>query len=342
MQQVSIVLPTYNRLARLQQVVTALEQQSYPHGDLQLIIVADGATDGTNDYLAALQPSFAYIPVAQENGGAAPGRNTALKYATGDLVLFIDDDVVPGPELVAEHVAAHQQAEQAGRAGVVVLGPMLTPPDFPMSPWVQWEQAMLYKQYDAMAAGEWAPTARQFYTGNASVARSHLPTPQAFDTAFRRAEDVELAYRLAAEGLDFVFHPKAVGHHYAERSFSSWLAIAYAYGRNDVIFTREKGQPWLLATVIREYEGRHRLVKGLTQRCLSRPLMTGVAIKMLRLVAIASARMGQPSVARQAYSGIYNLRYYQGVADQLGGRQEFLARVAPVPAVPAPVQHSRS
>ena len=56
-----------------------------------------------------------------------------------------------------------------------------------------------------------------------------------FDASFRRAEDVELAYRLAKQGLRFLFNPKAIGYHVAERSFNSWIAIPYAYGRNYVI-----------------------------------------------------------------------------------------------------------
>ena len=79
----------------------------------------------------------------------------------------------------------------------VVMGPMLTPNDFAMPAWVAWEQAMLMKQYDDMNAGNWQPTARQFYTGNTSLARQHLIQTGGFDTSFRRGEDVELAYRLA-------------------------------------------------------------------------------------------------------------------------------------------------
>ena len=118
-----------------------------------------------------------------------------------------------------------------------------------MTPWVRWEQEMLMKQYRAMLRGDWAATARQFYTGNASLRRSHILAAGGFDEGFRRAEDVELAYRLANKGLDFVFNMQAVGMHFAERSFRAWLDMAYAYGRNDVIFARDRNQKWLLSAV---------------------------------------------------------------------------------------------
>ena len=157
--------------------------------------------------------------------------------ARGRLVLFVDDDVVASAELVARHVESHRRHGP----GVVVIGPMLTPPDVVLSPWVQWEQDMLYRQYDAMLAGRYPPTPRQFYTGNASVARAAVIAAGGFDTRFRRAEDIELAYRLEEAGLRFVFDREAAGHHYAERSFASWLQNACDYGESDVIFVRDHG-----------------------------------------------------------------------------------------------------
>ena len=51
----------------------------------------------------------------------------------------------------------------------VVIGPMLNAPGFGYRPWVAWEQAKLYKQYEAMRLGVYSATFRQFYTGNASL-----------------------------------------------------------------------------------------------------------------------------------------------------------------------------
>ena len=67
---------------------------------------------------------------------------------------------------------------------------------------------------------------RQFYTGNASVPRELVVKAGGFDTAFRRAEDIELSYRLDQLGATFVFDETAMAHHLAERSFESWLAAA--------------------------------------------------------------------------------------------------------------------
>ncbi|MEI2611523.1 MAG: glycosyltransferase [Candidatus Promineifilaceae bacterium] len=263
-------------------------------------------------------------PLFQPNQGVAATRNHGLREATGELVLFIDDDVVPTPTLIAEHVAWHEQHGP----DVIVMGPMLTPADFAMKPWVQWEQAMLMKQYDDMAAGRWQPTARQFYTGNTSLRRAHLETVGGFDPAFRRAEDVELAYRLADRGLRFLFNPNAIGYHFAERSFPSWLATPYAYGRNDVIFTRDKGQRWLLPTIAYEFRtSRHPLIRALTRLCLDRPRISQVVMGVSRFAAAIGHRLNIRQLPRLGYSVIFNLRHYQGISDELRGREQFFALI---------------
>jgi GT2 family glycosyltransferase len=319
MPRVSVILPTYNRLDRLRRVLAALERQTVPVDSFEVVVVSDGSQDGTNDYLQSLNTTLRVTAVVQSNQGVAVARNRGLAEATGQIALFLDDDVVPTPRLMAEHLRVHDEQGD----GVVVLGPMLTPADAAMQPWVRWEQAMLLKQYSDMIAGRWAPTARQFYTGNTSLARRHVLEVGGFDPAFRRAEDVELAYRLAGRNLHFAFNPDAVGYHYAERSFASWLAIPYVYGRNDVLFCRTKGQTWLLPTIMHEFWGRDRLVRKLARLCLDRPAMSRVVIAALKAVALLGDRLGAEAQARHCFSGIFNLRHYQGIADELGGAASF-------------------
>ncbi|MGB0385844.1 MAG: glycosyltransferase family 2 protein [Ardenticatenaceae bacterium] len=328
MNQVSVIVPTYNRLDRLKRVLAAFEKQTYPLTDFEVVVVSDGSSDGTDDYLRTVETPLRLTAVFQPNQGVAAARNHGLERATGEFILFVDDDVVPSPHLIEEHLRYHN-SQEASRE-VVVMGPMLTPApeEFKMAPWVQWEQAMLVKQYDDMMAGRWEPTARQFYTGNTSLARHHLLATGGFDPRFRRAEDVELAYRLADRGLRFLFNADAIGYHYAERSFNSWIAIPYAYGRNDVMFTHDKGQSWLLPTIFYEFHGRNPLIKFLTRACLDRKLLSNLVIQGLKHAARLGDMLGVAKVPRMSYSGIFNLRHYQGIADELGGREEFFAQVA--------------
>jgi len=320
MPELSVIIPTYNRVARLQRVLTALTEQYDPATNFEVIVISDGSTDGTLAYLSEAAFPFSLRALHQENQGAAAARNLGIQAATGDLILFLDDDVLPAGNLITEHIRSHREAAD----DVVVLGPMLTPKNFTMRPWVRWEQAMLYKQYDEMAAARWQPTARQFYTGNASVARKQLLAVGGFDSTFRRAEDVELAYRLADQGLNFLFCATAIGYHYADRSFASWLKTPYQYGKNDVIFAQQRGQDWLLETVAREFYTRNQLIQLLVLAVLSRSFLGKRVIQALHHFAALATTLGRDRVTSLSYSGIFNLQYYQGMADTLGGRQLFL------------------
>lgn len=315
---VSVVVPTYNRVGRLRHVLEALERQQYPADCYEVVVVSDGSTDGTHAYLEALRPKSTLRWFSQSNRGPAAARNVGVDKATGDLVVFIDDDLVPDAGLLAEHVRVHQ--EMAGR-DVVALGPMLSPDGFVMAPWVRWEQDMLMKQYLAMLRGDWEPTARQFYTGNASLRRSHILAAGGFDESFRRAEDVELAYRLAARGLSFVFTMKAAGMHYADRSYRSWLDAAFAYGRNDVIMARDRNQKWLLSAVGREFHARHVLIRSLVRLCRGRPRLTSVATSALKAAADAATLANAGRIEQAAYSGLFNLQYYTGLFGEMGNRE---------------------
>jgi GT2 family glycosyltransferase len=323
MPHISVVIPTHNRIERLRRVLMALESQHYALDDFEVIVVSDGSSDGTDEYLRTLTTPLHLQAVVQPNQGVAVARNRGMQRATGDIVLFVDDDVVPAPQLIAEHVRIHTTHAN----DVIVLGPMLTPKDFPMSRWVRWEQAMLTKQYNAMREGKYAPSARQFYTGNTSLAREHLLASGGFDENFRRAEDVELAYRLVDRGLQFVFNPDAIGYHYAERSFRSWMEIPYVYGRNDVIFTRDKQQDWLLPEVFNEFHDRNLLVRLLVRLCLDRDALSRSTVAWLKGISYLADRLGFEKLVQTTHSGIFNLRYYQGVAHEMGGRQRFFAQL---------------
>jgi glycosyltransferase involved in cell wall biosynthesis len=94
---VSVVMPTYNRASKLRAVVQSVLQQTFD--DLELIIVDDGSTDGTQTILADLAREDnrirpAYLP---QNCGAPAARNAGLRVARGSWVALVDsdDDLLP-------------------------------------------------------------------------------------------------------------------------------------------------------------------------------------------------------------------------------------------------------
>lgn len=101
-QLVSVVLPTYNRLAYLRQAVQSVLDQTYRRWEL--IVVDDGSTDGTAEYLASLGTRVRVLTLAGR-GGAARARNAGVGAARGAYVAFLDSDDVWLPEKLAMQVA---------------------------------------------------------------------------------------------------------------------------------------------------------------------------------------------------------------------------------------------
>ena len=174
-----------------------------------------------------------------------------------------------------------------------------------------------------MAQGRWQPSPRQFYTANASLARDRFTISRGFDPEFKRAEDVELAYRLRDMGLRFVFRPDAVVTHYADRTIRSWWNVPYQYGTYDVRMARDRGRTFILCIVAREFPLRHFLARWLTLLLVGRGDLARTAAVAAVGAGIAAGWVKASQVARSAYSLAFNLLYYQGLCDELGSVSDF-------------------
>lgn len=333
---VSIIVPTYNRRASVERLLWALGEQTHPADRFEVLVIDDGSTDGTRDRLHQLLPRYTLRVLEQAHQGPAEARNLGVASATAPLIVFLDDDVVPARDLVAVHVASHASAGPSA----VVIGPMSPPVGWPRSAWVRWEEEKLQSQYDAMLAGEWSCTERQFYTANSSLSRALFAAAGGFDASFKRAEDVELGYRLRNMGARFVFNPAADVLHFASRTFTAWRRTPYQYGRYDVIMSREKGHE-ALPLALREFSGRHPLNRALSRAVTGRRLLVTAVVAMLGLTVRAATLIGATGVASRALSGIFNVLYWQGVCEELGGREALCDSIAAAQLLPVRVGSQR-
>jgi GT2 family glycosyltransferase len=309
----SVIIPTYQRRASLERVLDGLTAQAYPRPLIDVLVICDGSTDGSAEMVRSRRYPFRVRVSEQPNRGPAAARNLGLELARGPLVLFLDDDVVPAPCLLAEHATAHAEA-----SNLVVVGPLLAPVGR-RSAWVSWESETLEQQYQAMYAGEWSPTARQFYTGNASVRLEHLRRAGGFDTRFRRGEDVELGFRLQKLGLRFVFQRAAAASHIAERPFRSWLHAAYEYGRSDVLLGRALTGGDIPYWVGREFQSRHPWTRRLVRWGVRRRRLAGFASQAAGLLVRLEQALRRQKAASRVCSALFTLNYWCGISDELGG-----------------------
>ena len=85
---ISVIIPTYNRKHTLSRAIKSVNDQTYE--PFEIIIVDDGSTDGTKEWLAKRHPRVQYI--YQPNAGVSAARNLGIKSAQGDWISLLDSD----------------------------------------------------------------------------------------------------------------------------------------------------------------------------------------------------------------------------------------------------------
>ena len=202
----SVVIPTYNRWPILEKCLTALEEQT-PSGEIEgyeVVVVDDGSTDGTPARLRQEASRFPHVRlIEQAHGGPAEGRNRGVDHARGDVIVFIDSDLVVTPVFLLSHARALQRSwTQRGNRLCFTYGAVINTANFDQP------SAERHKLRDL----SWA----YFATGNVAIDRAVLQQSGLFDTSFRLYgwEDLELGERLRLMGVELIKCPEAVGYHW--------------------------------------------------------------------------------------------------------------------------------
>ena len=194
----SVVVTTYNRAALLEQCLLRLLVHQTVAPD-EVLVVDDGSTDDTPVMLTALMHDHPVLRVVrQDNAGRSIARNTGILEARGDILCYVDSDVLVVPGFVAGHRAVH-----AANRGSLVFAQGLTR-NVPDVQTIAWDRVPSFD-----------PSRAFFDTKNVSVAREALASLGGFDTGFVEYgwEDLEMGIRLKQLGYRMVRAREAFGFH---------------------------------------------------------------------------------------------------------------------------------
>lgn len=202
----TIQLCTYNRAALLERVLDACFEQTIPERSYEVVLVNDGSTDETPEVIerARERANCRFVVVDQANAGLAKARNAGIARASGERIVFIDDDVLPLPNFVEEHLRSHASHPQA-----IVRGGAINVESFDDLPPPVWT----IKNYSG----------NYFWTTNVSVPLATIRGIGGFNETFSEYgwEDIDVGLRLRARGVKAVFNPKALAYHYKPRPRAS-------------------------------------------------------------------------------------------------------------------------
>lgn len=224
--KISIIIPTYNRAGVLFENIQRIRRQK--QREVEIIVVDDGS-DKENIHLVEKIKNI--ILIKQLHRGPAAARNTAVRKASGEILLFINDDTKITEGFVAGHRKYHIDRPDINRG---VFGPFLEIKkqiNNAASKWLIYKsnQNFDYKK----ACSEEAPW-YYFWTCNVSIKKDFLVKNNLFfDETFPTAawEDIEFAYRAMKKGLKLEYKHQLKAYHDHSFSLDDVLNRFYSHGR---------------------------------------------------------------------------------------------------------------
>jgi glycosyltransferase involved in cell wall biosynthesis len=224
---ISVVIPTRDRLGLLRQTVDCLMQQTYPSSQFEILVVDDGSTDGTADYLRQLEAQGRLRHVRQVHKGPGAARNAGALVARGQVIAFTDHDCLPEPDWLAALAASY--APDDGALPAAVGGPIRN-----------------------VSEGHWL---HPFYGVRGCHGENDLEAPMFLDSAnasffrpvflavggfheffdFPAAEDTDLGLRLTAAGYGLRTISQGVVWHLGRTSLREWMKQRFDRGRGDAM-----------------------------------------------------------------------------------------------------------
>lgn len=204
---IAVIVPAHNAAWCIDRCLNGLRAAGF---DLarDVTVVDDGSHDGTSALVHAHGARLIHHSTAK---GAATARQAGAAGLTGDVLLFVDSDVVVAPDIKSRLLAAFATSADA------VFGAY---DDAPAGQgWVSQYRNLLHRYVHLTSAGP----AQTFWTGLGAVRRTAFEAVGGIDPAQRMMEDVELGMRLHASGHSILLDPDITGTHLKEWTWRNMI-----------------------------------------------------------------------------------------------------------------------
>lgn len=223
---ITIIIPTCNRSQLLKRTLQGFCECIPGELSWELVIVSDGSTDSTHQTVMDFEDRLPVRYLQQPNRGVSRARNLGLREARSPIVLFLDDDVIPSPQLISEHVKFHLERIELGAA---LLGYVTWCPEVAITPFMRWygEFGGLFGFSLLKDGAEGDP--RYLYSCNISFKSEFLLANGGFKESLSVLEDHELGYRLTQRGMKMYFRRSALGFHNQSFTFDQACARLERY-----------------------------------------------------------------------------------------------------------------
>ena len=226
----SVIIAAFNAARDLPRCLAALEHQTLPHDEFEVIVVDDGSSDNT----ASLAETTGARVLRLVHNGPAAARNAGAGIARAPIVVFTDADCEPVPDFLERLLEPFAAPVVSGARGVYRSQQKALVARF-----IQLEYE---ERYHRIAHVEKVRgTVNALDTSYAAYRRQVFLEAGGFDTRFRGAagEDHELSYRLTEQGHVFRLSPQAAVYHRHVTSFQGYARRKFRIGFWKAFLTRQ-------------------------------------------------------------------------------------------------------
>lgn len=233
--KISVIVPTYNRKHELIKLLHSLNSQSLPPSQFEIVVVDDGSTDGTEEWLMENRNQFhANISYhTQDHGGPGAARNLGMEKAQGDIFAFTDTDCIAEPHWL-EQLMKPFHSEKAGAVGgkeIINDGDPLLMRCF--------HYLMTSPLTTGGLRGKKGKKLARFYprTFNMAISKEAFQATGGFKKMFH-AEDIELSYRIKQSGYDLLYEDSARVYHRRRNNLTQFLKQLFHMGKARITLAR--------------------------------------------------------------------------------------------------------
>lgn len=264
----SVVVPSYNRPARLTQMLMGLSELEYPANFWDVIVVDDGSQEPLAPAVQSVSLPVSIKCIRQDNSGPGVARNAAAKLSEMDYLAFTADDCRPAPDWLTRFAAAFKTN---GLNRALIGGTVRHALPGELCP----TASHLLVEY--LKSVQNADRPRFFTPNNLAVHKNTFLEAGGFCEAFgATGEDREFCDRWSSLGNETGLEPKAVVDHAHPQTLVGFLKQHFAYGVGSARFR-----------ALRDGDGQQTVPEplGFYLRLVLSPMRSGYSRKF-RLMAL--------------------------------------------------------
>lgn len=299
----SIVIPTYNQQTYLADCIESIGKHTpEPH---EIIVIDNGSTDGTADYLRSLKNDTVRYKICERNLGFAGGVNQGLMMARGTTLMFLNNDTVVTDRWLGNLLACLHGRERTGLVGPTtnyISGDQLIETTYRTTE----EMHRFAREFNRSDSGKWFAANR--LTGFCVLMRRDVFRRIGFlDEGFEigNCEDDDFGFRNRLLGLELVIAGDTFIHHVGSTTIKTLTPAQFEemYARNLAFYSEKWGETDALlqevaahwtgdALAMNDFYPSHVTVRGTgptafwIERGVRRPLEQSEGVRATRLSQI--------------------------------------------------------